>query len=82
MSGVPSSCPWRPAPDVTHTRRPARAPPHHAGIEERQAAWTLLPVGNGEGLQVLRYNHNQEYKVRSFLAGVFGERFWRAGRHR
>lgn len=23
-----------------------------AGIEERIARWTLLPVGNGEGLQV------------------------------
>lgn len=31
------------------------------GIEERIAAWTLLPVGNGEGLQVLKYNKRQKY---------------------
>lgn len=30
-------------------------------IEERIARWTLLPAGNGEGLQVLRYQHNQKY---------------------
>jgi hypothetical protein len=32
-----------------------------AAIEERIARWTLLPVENGEGLQVLRYNHKQKY---------------------
>lgn len=32
-----------------------------AGVEERIAAWTLLPVGNGEGLQVLRYQKEQKY---------------------
>jgi hypothetical protein len=30
-------------------------------IEERIAAWTLLPVHNGEGLQVLRYGPGQKY---------------------
>lgn len=30
-------------------------------IEDRIAKWTLLPVGNGEGLQVLRYNKEQKY---------------------
>ncbi|WIA30952.1 hypothetical protein OEZ86_001000 [Tetradesmus obliquus] len=30
-------------------------------IEQRIAAWTLLPVGNGEGLQVLRYHKSQKY---------------------
>lgn len=30
-------------------------------IEERIARWTLLPVGNGEGLQVLRYENGQHY---------------------
>ncbi|KAG2489490.1 hypothetical protein HYH03_011943 [Edaphochlamys debaryana] len=30
-------------------------------IEARIAAWTLMPEGNGEGLQVLRYNHDQKY---------------------
>ncbi|PRW32905.1 Prolyl 4-hydroxylase subunit alpha-2 isoform A [Chlorella sorokiniana] len=34
-----------------------------AGIEERIARWTLLPVGNGEGLQVLHYSKNQEYQA-------------------
>ncbi|KAI7835432.1 hypothetical protein COHA_010678, partial [Chlorella ohadii] len=34
-----------------------------AGIEERIARWTLLPVGNGEGLQVLRYTKGQEYQA-------------------
>lgn len=34
---------------------------HFAAIEERIAAWTLLPVGNGEGLQVLRYRNGQKY---------------------
>jgi len=33
------------------------------GIEERVAAWTLLPVTNGEGLQVLRYNKDQKYEA-------------------
>jgi prolyl 4-hydroxylase len=33
-----------------------------ADIEERIARWTLLPAGNGEGLQVLRYGQHQEYK--------------------
>lgn len=26
------------------------------------AAWTLLPVHNGEGLQVLRYENTQKYE--------------------
>ena len=30
-------------------------------IEERIAAWTLMPVGNGEGLQVLKYDASQKY---------------------
>lgn len=30
-------------------------------IEERLAAWTFLPVENGEALQILRYNHGQKY---------------------
>lgn len=30
-------------------------------IEERISAWTLMPVGNGEGLQVLRYTKEQKY---------------------
>ena len=33
-----------------------------ADIERRIARWTLLPVRNGEGLQVLRYGVDQEYK--------------------
>ena len=35
-----------------------------ASVEERIARWTLLPVGNGEGLQVLNYQPGQEYQVR------------------
>jgi hypothetical protein len=31
------------------------------GVEERIADWTMLPVENGEGLQVLRYRHGQKY---------------------
>jgi hypothetical protein len=30
-------------------------------IEERISAWTLLPVGNGEGMQVLKYDQKQKY---------------------
>lgn len=30
-------------------------------IEQRIARWTLLPVGNGEGLQILRYQETQKY---------------------
>jgi prolyl 4-hydroxylase len=30
-------------------------------IEERIARWTLLPAGNGEGLQVLKYQDGQHY---------------------
>ncbi len=30
-------------------------------IEERIAAWTLMPVGNGEGLQVLKYDPSEKY---------------------
>lgn len=30
-------------------------------IERRIARWTLLPVGNGEGLQILRYDRSQKY---------------------
>ncbi|KAI7841722.1 hypothetical protein COHA_004588 [Chlorella ohadii] len=33
-----------------------------ASIEQRIAKWTLMPVGNGEGLQVLRYEKGQEYE--------------------
>lgn len=33
-----------------------------AGIEARIAKWTLMPAGNGEGLQVLRYEKGQEYE--------------------
>ncbi|EFN51228.1 hypothetical protein CHLNCDRAFT_141231 [Chlorella variabilis] len=32
-----------------------------AAIEERIARWTLLPVGNGEGLQVLNYHPGEKY---------------------
>lgn len=32
-----------------------------ADIERRIARWTLMPVGNGEGLQVLHYGHDQKY---------------------
>lgn len=32
-----------------------------AAIEERIASWTLLPVHNGEGMQVLRYGPGQKY---------------------
>jgi hypothetical protein len=38
-----------------------------ADIEERISRWSLLPVGNGEGIQVLRYNLNQ---VRLGAAGA------------
>ncbi|GAB4820202.1 hypothetical protein N2152v2_007248 [Parachlorella kessleri] len=31
-------------------------------IEERISRWALLPAGHGEGMQVLRYNHNQKYE--------------------
>ena len=30
-------------------------------IEERIARWTLMPVENGEGLQVLKYEPGQKY---------------------
>lgn len=30
-------------------------------IEDRIAKWTLIPPGNGEGLQVLKYNKEQKY---------------------
>ncbi|PRW56888.1 putative prolyl 4-hydroxylase 4 [Chlorella sorokiniana] len=33
-----------------------------ASIEQRIAKWTLMPVGNGEGMQVLRYETGQEYE--------------------
>ncbi|XP_022157664.1 probable prolyl 4-hydroxylase 7 isoform X2 [Momordica charantia] len=32
-----------------------------AGIESRIAAWTFLPVDNGEPMQVLRYENGQKY---------------------
>ena len=35
--------------------------PFTAAVEEKIAAWTLLPVHNGEGLQVLRYENSQKY---------------------
>ncbi|KAG7671340.1 hypothetical protein Ndes2526B_g02162 [Nannochloris sp. 'desiccata'] len=31
-------------------------------IERRLSEWTLIPPGNGEGFQVLRYEKDQEYK--------------------
>lgn len=31
-------------------------------IEERLAAWTLLPVENGEAIQVLQYQEDQQYR--------------------
>ncbi len=30
-------------------------------IEDRIAKWTLMPVGNGEGFQVLKYDPSQKY---------------------
>ncbi|CAI9109608.1 OLC1v1009457C1 [Oldenlandia corymbosa var. corymbosa] len=33
-----------------------------AGIEERIAAWTFLPVENGEAMQILHYEHGQKYE--------------------
>ena len=43
-------------------------------IEERIARWTLLPVGNGEGLQVLRYGKTQKCGCRG--AGQKGDLSW------
>ena len=37
----------------------ARSP---SAPQERIARWTLLPVGNGEGLQILRYGPGQKYE--------------------
>lgn len=39
----------------------AHPPAPCADVEERIARWSLLPVGNGEGLQVLRYGLGQKY---------------------
>ncbi|GAB4827781.1 Probable prolyl 4-hydroxylase 7, variant 2 [Ancistrocladus abbreviatus] len=33
-----------------------------AGIEARIAAWTFLPIENGEAMQILRYGHGQKYE--------------------
>jgi prolyl 4-hydroxylase len=33
-----------------------------AGIEDRIARWSLLPVGNQESLQVLKYGAGQQYR--------------------
>ncbi|XP_059452062.1 probable prolyl 4-hydroxylase 7 [Corylus avellana] len=33
-----------------------------AGIETRIAAWTFLPVENGESMQILHYEHGQKYE--------------------
>jgi len=33
-------------------------------IENKLSEWTLIPAGNGEGLQLLRYRPGQEYQVR------------------
>ncbi|KAL6749839.1 hypothetical protein V8C86DRAFT_2832280 [Haematococcus lacustris] len=35
--------------------------PTIAAIEERLARWLMVPVGNGEGIQVLRYEDGQKY---------------------
>ncbi|KAE8698218.1 Prolyl 4-hydroxylase 2 [Hibiscus syriacus] len=32
------------------------------GIEEKISTWTFLPKENGEGIQVLRYEHGQKYE--------------------
>jgi hypothetical protein len=36
-------------------------PPPAAAVEERIAAWSMLPAENGEGVQVLRYENTQKY---------------------
>ncbi|KAK8709784.1 hypothetical protein V6N13_060786 [Hibiscus sabdariffa] len=33
-----------------------------AGIEDKISTWTFLPKENGEGIQVLRYEHGQKYE--------------------
>ena len=33
-----------------------------AGIERKLSEWSLIPLGHGEGLQLLRYGSGQEYK--------------------
>jgi hypothetical protein len=38
------------------------ASPACAEIERRLSEWTMIPVENGEGIQVLRYQNGQEYK--------------------
>lgn len=47
---------------ILHSACPAvcHMPPA-AAVEERIAAWTMLPAENGEGLQVLRYENTQKY---------------------
>ncbi|XP_039040275.1 probable prolyl 4-hydroxylase 4, partial [Hibiscus syriacus] len=32
------------------------------GIEDKISTWTFLPEENGEGIQVLRYEHGQKYE--------------------
>ncbi|XP_051140522.1 probable prolyl 4-hydroxylase 7 [Andrographis paniculata] len=33
-----------------------------AGVEEKIAAWTFLPIENGEAMQILHYEHGQKYE--------------------
>ncbi len=56
-----STCMFRHAPCRLACIQPRPNCCMHADIEQRIARWTLLPVGNGEGLQVLRYGRGQQY---------------------
>lgn len=51
-------------------RRAVVSPNAGTEVEKRIAAWSLLPVENGEGLQVLRYQNGQKYEPHWVSSGL------------
>ncbi len=41
-----------------------------AAVEQRLADWTMTPIWNGEGLQVLRYRKEQKYDSHVSITNV------------
>eukprot|EP00887_Chlorella_sp_A99_P007247 scaffold2.g7247.t1 len=62
---LPLPTPSRFLPHASLPSAPRSSPPHRypsQRVEAKVSEWTLIPVGNGEGIQVLQYEKNQEYK--------------------
>lgn len=58
---LPAPCACRTCTALRRPRYTTQLLSWCAAVEQRLADWTMTPIWNGEGLQVLRYRKEQKY---------------------